>query len=245
MICLDAGRLLDTYLDNELGPTDTADLQAHLASCAACRQLLADHETLGRLVRHLPYYPASDQLRAKISRMGTRPRFNPSLVAWAAVLALAVSLGGSVEVVRFVRARQVVETTASVAHEVVSDHVRALSDAHLYDVRSSDQHTVKPWFLGKLDFAPPVEDLSSMGFPLVGGRLDHVAGQTVAALVYQRRLHPINVYIWPAADRTAATDTRSIRGFQVRHWIRNGMSFWAVSDLNDDELGDFVQALQR
>jgi len=104
---------------------------------------------------------------------------------------------------------------------------------------------VKPWFLGKLDFSPPVEDLSSVGFSLIGGRLDHVAGQPVAALVYQRRLHPINVYIWPAADRTAASDTRSIRGFQVRHWIRNGMSFWAVSDLNDAELGEFVRALQR
>jgi anti-sigma factor RsiW len=104
---------------------------------------------------------------------------------------------------------------------------------------------VKPWFLGKLDFSPPVDDLSSIGFSLVGGRLDRVAGQPVAALVYQRRLHPINVFIWPAADRTAASDTRTIRGFQVRHWIRNGMSFWAVSDLNDAELGELVSVLQR
>ena len=177
--------------------------------------------------------------------MSLRPRFNRRLLAWAAVLALAASLGGSVEVVRIARARHVVETTASVADEVVGDHVRALRDHHLFDVQSSDQHTVKPWFLGKLDFSPPVEDLSSIGFSLIGGRLDHVAGQPVAALVYQRRLHPINVYIWPEADRTAASDTRTIRGFQVRHWIRNGMSFWAVSDLNDAELGEFVHALQR
>lgn len=170
--------------------------------------------------------------------------FNPSLLVWAAVLALAVSLG-SVEVVRFARARHVVEATASVADEVVGNHVRALRDAHLFDVRSSDQHTVKPWFLGKLDFSPPVEDLSSIGFSLVGGRLDHVAGQPVAALVYQRRLHPINVFIWSASDQTAASATRSIRGFQLRHWIRNGMSFWAVSDLGDTELGEFVRALQR
>jgi anti-sigma factor RsiW len=243
--CLEAGRLLDAYVDNELGPADAADLQAHLASCAVCRQLLEDRKSLGRLMRHLPYYPASDQLRAKVLRASTRPRFTSSPLAWAAVLALAVSLGGSVEVVRFARARRVVQTTASVAAEVVGNHVRALKDAHLLDVRSSDQHTVKPWFLGKLDFSPPVEDLSSIGFPLVGGRLDHVAGQPVAALVYQRRLHPINVFIWSAPDQTAASDTRTIRGFQVRHWIRNGMSFWAVSDLNDAELGELVRALQR
>jgi anti-sigma factor RsiW len=244
-MCLEAGRVLDAYIDNELELADAADLQAHLAVCAGCREILADREALGRLVRHLPYHPASDQLRAKIARIHTRPRFNPSLLTWAAVLALAVSLGGSIEVVRLARARHVAETTASVADEVVSDHVRALRDAHLFDVRSSDRHTVKPWFLGKLDFSPPVEDLSPVGFPLVGGRLDHVAGQLVAALVYQRRLHPINLYMWPAADRTAASDARSIRGFQVRHWIRNGMSFWAVSDLNDAELGEFVRALHR
>jgi len=245
VICLEAARLVDAFADNELGPAPSADLQAHLASCAACSRLLAGRESLGCLVRRLPYYPASDQLRAKVLRISTRRRFDPRLLAWAAVLALAVSLGGSVEVVRIARARHVAQTTASVADEVVGDHVRALRDAHLFDVRSSDQHTVKPWFLGKLDFSPPVEDLSSIGFPLMGGRLDHVAGQPVAALVYQRRLHPINVYIWPAVDRTAASDTRSIRGFQVRHWMRNGMSFWAVSDLNDAELGELVRALQR
>jgi anti-sigma factor RsiW len=111
-------------------------------------------------------------------------------------------------------------------------------------VRSSDQHTVKPWFLGKLDFSPPVADLSSIGFPLIGARIDHVAGQPVAALVYQRRLHPINVFIRPAPDQTAVRDARTIRGFQVRHWMRNGMSFWAVSDLNEAELDEFVRALQ-
>jgi anti-sigma factor RsiW len=122
--------------------------------------------------------------------------------------------------------------------------VRALRDARLFDVRSSDQHTVKPWFLGKLDFSPPVEDLASIGFPLVGGRLDRVRGQPVATLVYQRRLHPISLSIWPATDDAASDDARTVRGFQVRHWTRNGMAFWAVSDVNDAELDEFVRGLR-
>jgi anti-sigma factor RsiW len=192
----------------------------------------------------MPYHPAPDRLRAKILKANARPRFRPGFLALAALLALAVSLGGSAGIVRFAHARHVAQTTASVADEVVGDHVRSLREAHLFEVRSSDQHTVKPWFLGKLDFSPPVTDPSPIGFPLIGGRIDHVAGQPVAALVYQRRLHPINVFIRPAPDQTAARDARSIRGFQVRHWIRNGMSFWAVSDLNEAELDEFVRTLQ-
>jgi anti-sigma factor RsiW len=111
-------------------------------------------------------------------------------------------------------------------------------------VQSTDQHTVKPWFLGKLDFAPPVVDLASRGFPLVGGRLDYLGGQPVAALVYQRQKHTINVFVSPERDDTAAPAVRSLRGFHVHRWVRDGMTFWAVSDLNDVELTQFVDALR-
>jgi anti-sigma factor RsiW len=157
---------------------------------------------------------------------------------------MAVSLGGATAV-RMVRARQTAVATASIADGVLGSHVRALTADHLFDVRSSDEQTVKPWFLGKLDFSPPVADLASQGFPLVGGRVDDVAGEPVAALVYQRQLHAIDLFICPEPTGTVTEDVRSVRGFQLRHWSRGEMSFWAVSDLNDTELAEFERALRQ
>jgi anti-sigma factor RsiW len=242
--CLEVGRLLDAYVDNELGPAESTDLQAHLQTCIACGQRLAGRESLGRLVRQIPYHAAPDRLRLSIAASRKRSPFTPKLLAVAASVTLAVSVGGT-GAVHFARARATANVTTSMAEAAVDSHVRALSGGYLFEVRSSDQHTVKPWFLGKLDFSPPVEDLSSIGFPLVGGRLDHIANRPVAALVYQRRLHPINVFVSTATDRAAPNDARSIRGFQVRHWIRRDMSFWAVSDVSDAELDEFARALNR
>jgi anti-sigma factor RsiW len=242
--CHEVGRLLDAYVDNELDPGQSAELQEHFASCAACSRRLSDRESLGRLIRSVPYHAAPDRLRTAIAATRTRPRFTPRLLAWAASVTIAVSLGG-VTAVRMVRARQAIDSSAAITDEVIGSHVRALMADHLFDVRSTDQHTVKPWFLGKLDFSPPVEDLAPIGFPLVGGRLDYVAGRPAAALVYQRRQHTINLFIWPELTGTATEDVRSARGFQVRHWNRGGMSFWAVSDLNDTELAQFEGALQH
>ncbi|HEY2906211.1 MAG TPA: anti-sigma factor [Vicinamibacterales bacterium] len=245
MNCSDVDRVLDAYGDHELAPAEAADVHTHLDGCPACRERVAARAALGHLIRRMPYYSAPDRLRVAVATARRPARVPPRLLAWAAMVILAVSLGGTT-VIRTVRARQAASATTAAAQEVVGGHVRALMGAHLVDVRSTDQHTVKPWFLGKLDFSPPVYDTAPLGFPLIGGRLDHVGGRAVAALVYQRRQHTINLFVWPASDSSEApNDSRSLRGFQVRHWTHDTMAFWAVSDLNDIELDQFVAALNR
>ena len=243
MNCHEIERQLDTYIDNELAQAESEALQSHIAGCAACSQRLAERQSLGRLVRQAPYYPAPDRLRLAVQAARKPSRLTPTVLAWAASILLAVSVGG-VMIAGARRARTAAESSASIANDIVGGHVRALMGDHLFDVRSTDQHTVKPWFLGKLDFSPPVKDTASVGFPLIGGRLDYIAGRPVAALVYQRRQHTINVFVWPETQPAPAA-AESLRGFQVRHWTRDQMAFWAVSDLNAAELDEFATALQQ
>lgn len=233
---------LDAYRDRELDADAAAAVRAHLSDCAECRRRLAEREALGRLLRLAPYYPAPDRLRARLAARSDRPRSTRQLLPWAAAAALVLSVAGAASLMRLAPARG-----DRAVDEVVSSHVRSLMADHLFDVQSSDQHTVKPWFLGRLNFSPPVPDLAAIGFPLVGGRLDYLGDQPVAALVYRRRSHTINVFVSPAPEEGSAApiDARSVRGFHVRHWVRDGLSFWAVSDVNDAELTEFTRALQQ
>jgi len=239
MTCEQAARDLDAYIDGELEGGAAAAVRDHLSGCAACDRQFAERQALGRLVRMAPYYSAPDRLREQVLEKSGRSRSLQHMAAWAAAAVLVISVGGGLMLLRSSSRRSDV-----IVEQVVDGHVRSLMANHLFDVESTDQHTVKPWFLGKIDFAPPVVDLASRGFPLVGGRLDYLAGQPAAALVYRRQKHTINVFISPDRDESAAPSARSVRGFHVHRWSRDGMTFWAVSDLNDVELTQFVDALR-
>jgi anti-sigma factor RsiW len=243
--CREVEGLLGAYLDSELEPAVSTFVRDHVETCTTCRQRLANLESIGRILRRAPYYQAPDELRAQIIHARSRSAATPHWLAWTAAAVLLVSLTGSIVFVRSSTRAHTPDPVNAVAEEVVSAHVRALMGEHLFDVRSTDQHTVKPWFLGKLDFSPPVTDLAQTGFPLTGGRLDYLAGHPVAALVYTRGQHTINVFVWPeASDALSLSDARALRGFHVRHWGGGGMSYWAVSDVNDAELDQFANTLQ-
>jgi anti-sigma factor RsiW len=128
--------------------------------------------------------------------------------------------------------------------EAVTDHIRSLQFNHLSDVASTDQHTVKPWFDGKLDFSPPVMDLAAAGYPLTGGRLEHLAGRPAAALVFHRRAHPINLFIWPASVGTVSTRQGGLSGYHTQSWSQKGFNFLAVSEISAAELSQFAAAFQ-
>ncbi len=252
MTCADIRLLLPQYLDGELGASGASQCSEHLAGCESCRAQLARREALSHLVQRAPYYTASDRLRATVTARVHRRRVTPRILATAAAVLLAVSLTAVMgprlrtpdDGRRATEAGR--RTTddglrmSAIATEVVDEHVRALMSGRLFDVASTDQHTVKPWFLGRLDFSPPVVDLASHGFPLEGGRVDYIGGRQIAALVYTRRQHAINLFVWPSAE-SIAPGAETIRGFHVVHWTRGGMSLWAVSDLNEAELHQFVE----
>jgi len=245
MNCEEVRRLLPAYADGELELSQALAFEKHLESCPDCAAALRAHKALGAAVRGLPYHRAPDTLRARLHRqlpaeaapVAARPApRRRELSRWAlpiaAALALAVGLNFSLSL------RQ---ADAGLREELVSAQVRSLQADHLNDVASSDQHTVKPWFAGKLDYSPPVRDLGQQGYPLVGGRLDYIARRQVAALVYHHRKHAINLYIWPASDGDEAPHGQTQDGYSLVHWCKDGMEYWAVSDLNGEELKQFAQ----
>ena len=250
MQCEEVLDRLSAFLDDELDPTRSREIQQHLDACPSCTDALGQMKELaGRLRAEMPYYRAPDSLRARVSqaawssasrggvagrRVGILTRGWMSAAAAVVVVVCGAWLFTSLQQ----------GGLAPMEREVVSSHIRSLMASHLTDVASTDQHTVKPWFNGKLDFSPSVSDLSTSGYPLIGGRLDYLHGRPVAALVYQRRKHWINVFTWPderAADSEAPPRTQ--QGYHAIRETRAGMVYWIVSDLNSEELSAFARLL--
>lgn len=247
MNCKAAIDAMEAYLDGELPDADARAVEAHVGSCAACaaaydaaRQLKA--AIRGNAVRHAAPEGLARRIGDAIGGAPaprTRRTFHPLALAASFLLVAALTAGVTAQLLR-------PDAAARVTDDAVSGHLRSLMAEHLTDVASSDRHTVKPWFAGRLDSAPPVIDLTADGFPLVGGRLDYLDGQPAAALVYRHRQHVINLFIRPAdAERDAAPRLVSRRGFGVLSWRENGMAYWAVSDLNAADLEAFQAKLAR
>jgi anti-sigma factor RsiW len=236
---------LHGYFDGELDAARAAEFEAHLEGCSACAQALAAQQVLRSALGAADLYAkAPAALRARVrTKLPGVPAVAPRRALWRG-LAVAASLTlVFFGLWRTVPARREEVAEREVARQVLDAHLRSLQLAHLTDVASADQHTVKPWFVGKLDFAPPVLDLASDGFPLVGGRLDVVGGQSVAALVYARRKHFINVFVWPSDKPDAALRSGAERGHTWIRWTRGRMRFWAVSDVAAPDLEEFARLL--
>lgn len=250
MMCTDANELIDGFTDGELDLVTQIQIERHLDECWECEGSFQARKSMSNVLARDEFYfraPASlrekvltdlekaekESFFAKINKIRWLPLAITSFAAAAVILAVLFFL---------------MPTTSNeelLANEFVTAHIRSMMVDHLTDVASTDQHTVKPWFGGKLDFSPVVKDLAAQGFPLIGGRLDYAEGRPVAALVYERRQHRINVFVYPS-DTSGDSQMRSLQkqGFNVVHWKSSGMAYWAVSDLNRGELEDLARLVQ-
>jgi len=271
MNCEEATKLMDGYLDGELDPITSQTIEQHLRECHKCEQTYKTHGSLIRAIGNAtPYYNAPAELRQRIQsslrdEIAERPMRNvvrdsqvlfrrgqPGLrtilsgTPWSWLALAAAIIFAAIITLNLVPRLPRPGADQLLATQLIAGHVRSLMANHLTDVASSDQHTVKPWLDAKLDFAPAVVDLASDGFPLVGGRLDYLENRPVAALVYQRRKHFINLFIWPAAsDATRASKTMTRQGYQLLHWADSDFNYWTVSDVNVNDLQTFKELFEK
>lgn len=243
--------LVQAELDGELDAAAAAALAAHRASCPIC-QAAADELTRARalIVGERLQHAVPEAVRARITAAiaAAQPPVSAArawLGQWRRWRSSAASFGLGAACAAAIALIVLTPREAPLVDQVVASHIRALQPGHLADVPSSDQHTVKPWFDGRIDFAPPVKDLAALRFPLTGGRLDYLAGRPVAALVYRRDKHVIDLYVWPIDGAAQPPESAQRQGYNTVDWRQGGMAFWAVSDLEASQLRDFAEDFRR
>ena len=250
MSCQLAETTVHGYFDAELDAERSQEFEQHLESCAECQAALDRITHMRTLFRENNLYQhASPELRARVGKeLGLRDQPTPNAMfsrRWFLVPALAVLAIAAVSPIAWFLVRSRTDT-ARITAELIDAHVRSLQPGHLTDVQSTDQHTVKPWFDGKLDFVPPVSDYSGQGFPLLGGRLDVVGGHNVAALVYSRRKHLINLFVWPAGEKERAFENSGSRqGYNWMAWRSGDMQFCLTSDVSAADLRELEALIRR
>jgi len=245
MTCDEAEILLHALIDGELDAGNTRAVEDHIAGCPRCAAQLRDYREMSKMIAGADVrYKAPLELRRRIEASLPQQAQVPSRRAVLRGFAMgsAVSALAATGLVAIVLRS---DDEARIQSEVVSAHLRSLQAGHLTDVISTDQHTVKPWFNGKLDVAPPVVDLTAQGFTLIGGRLDYVDARPIGAIVYRRRAHVINLFVaQTASTERRAAKTETLQGFNIRRWSDRGLNYWAVSDLAADELAEFGEKFE-
>ena len=242
--------LVQADLDGELDAAQAAALAAHIENCPNCTTTRSElAELSSRLRAEAPYHSAPASLRAQVAaRIAAAPASPPAskpVRSWwigsaGTLRQKGLSFGAGFALAASLALLLILPHRTDMADQVVADHIRALQPGHLTDVVSTDQHTVKPWFNGRVDYSPPVRDFAAEGFPLTGGRLDYLAGRPVAVLVYHRAKHVIDLYIWPTRGSSDAESRGERSCFNYVRWTNRDMTFWAVSDVNAVALGKFV-----
>jgi anti-sigma factor RsiW len=249
MNCTDTRKLLNAYVDGELDSAGSLSVESHVQQCGSCRTILGNIRSLSSAVRNGALrYQAPRHLKKNVQAAirAANPGTKSSSFGWrwAGALASAVLIVVLTWNVAMQRGRPSEE--AQLVNDILASHVRSMMANHITDVSSSDSHTVKPWFGGKLDYSPPAKDLTEQGFRLIGGRLDYLDNRPVAALVYQRSQHFINLFVWPLKnDAVSSEDQLSRQGYNVIHWTQSGMTWWLVSELNPTELNECARLLRE
>jgi anti-sigma factor RsiW len=247
--------LVQAELDGELGAAEAASLAAHRAECPICQAAAAEFAQARALIRDDLYLPVPEDMRHRVMAAiaaaqpprSTMPAATPTAPgSWRRWWSNGASFGlGAACAAGLAFLLLLPALPPGLTEQIVAGHVRALQPGHLQDVASEDRHTVKPWFDGRIDFAPPVKDLVADRFPLEGGRLDYLAGRPVAAMVYRRDRHVIDLFIWPAGSGRPSPAFAQVQGYNVVHWTADGMTLWAVSDIEPGQLREFAEAWRR